>query len=91
VLITQYSNRIKHIHPSYAKAILFLISAIAFAGFNPFGHVLLQFKIVWHRYKLMLLSRASFRSAVRSSRESLSQRYDCRRMAGPRYCSLFHQ
>lgn len=53
---------------------LFLISAIASAGFNPFGQVLLQFKMVWHRYKLMLLLRASFRCAVFSSRESAIQR-----------------
>ena len=59
---------------SYAKAMLFLISAIASAGFKPFGHVLLQFKMVWHRYKLMLLLRASFRWAVFSSRESAIQR-----------------
>jgi hypothetical protein len=32
-------------HPQ-AKARPFLISAIALAGFNPFGHVLEQFKIV---------------------------------------------
>ena len=59
-----------------AKAMLFLISAMALAGLSPFGHVLEQFKIVWHRYKLMLFSNASFRSAVRWSRESASQRYD---------------
>jgi len=54
------------------NAILFLISAIALAGFSPFGHVLEQFRIVWHRYKLMLFSKASFRSALRSSRLSAS-------------------
>jgi hypothetical protein len=70
---------------------LFLISAIANAGFNPFGHVLEQFKIVWHRYRLMLLLRASCRSAFLSSRESAIQRYDWRRIAGPRYSSWFHQ
>lgn len=70
---------------------LFLISAIAFAGFRPFGHVREQFRIVWHLYKLMLLSKASFLSAFRSSRESASQRYDWRSIAGPRYSLLFHQ
>lgn len=32
--------------PPYAKAILFLISAIALAGLSPLGHVREQFKIV---------------------------------------------
>jgi hypothetical protein len=31
------------------STIIFLISAIALAGFNPFGQVLVQFMIVWHR------------------------------------------
>lgn len=53
---------------------LFLISAIANAGLRPLGHVRLQFKMVWHRYKLMLLFRASLRWAVFSSRESAIQR-----------------
>ncbi len=30
------------------STIIFLISTIAFAGFNPFGHVCAQFMIVWH-------------------------------------------
>ena len=59
---------------NYAKAIFFLISAIAKAGFSPFGQVLEQFKIVWHRYKLMPLLSASRRSAFFSSRESAIQR-----------------
>jgi hypothetical protein len=29
--------------------IIFLISAMALAGFNPFGHVFEQFRIVWQR------------------------------------------
>jgi hypothetical protein len=70
---------------------LFLISAMANAGFRPLGHVLEQFRMVWQRYRLMLLLRASWRWAVRSSRESAIQRYDCRRTAGPRYSSWFHQ
>jgi hypothetical protein len=74
-----------------ARAMLFLISAMALAGFKPLGHVREQLRMVWHLYKLMLLSRASLRSAVRSSRESASHRYDCSRMAGPRYWSEFHQ
>jgi hypothetical protein len=75
----------------YVNAMLFLISAIASAGFKPLGHVLEQLRIVWQRYKLMLLLRASWRSAFFSSRESAIQRYDWRRTAGPRYSSWFHQ
>jgi len=56
----------------YANAIAFFVSAIARAGFNPFGHVLEQFKIVWHRYRLILLFNASFLSACFSSLESAS-------------------
>jgi len=70
---------------------LFLISAMASAGFSPLGQVLLQLRMVWQRYRLMLLLSASLRSAVRSSRLSAIQRYDCRSTAGPRYSSLFHQ
>jgi hypothetical protein len=69
----------------------FLISAIASAGFSPLGHVLEQLRIVWHRYRLMLLLSASWRSAFLSSRESAIQRYDWSRTAGPRYSSWFHQ
>ena len=29
--------------------ISFLIPAIAFAGFNPFGHAVVQFMMVWQR------------------------------------------
>ena len=29
--------------------IIFLIPAIAFAGFNPFGHAEVQFMMVWQR------------------------------------------
>ena len=76
---------------SYVKAIVFLISAIAFPGFSPLGQVLEQLRIVWHRYKLILLSSIAFLSALCSSRLSASQRYDCMRTAGPRYSSLFHQ
>jgi len=66
---------------------LFLSSAIARAGFKPLGHVLEQLRMVWQRYKLMLLFKASWRSAFFSSRESAIQRYDWRRTAGPRYSS----
>ena len=55
------------------------------------GQVREQFRMVWHRYTLMLLSRAALRSALFSSRESAIHRYDWRRIAGPRYSSLFHQ
>jgi hypothetical protein len=62
-------------HSSFhVKAMLFLISAMANAGFNPLGHVREQLRIVWHRYKLMLLLSASWRSARFSSRESAIQR-----------------
>jgi hypothetical protein len=47
--------------------------------------------MVWQRYRLIELLSASMRSAVLSSRESASHRYDCSRMAGPRYSSEFHQ
>jgi hypothetical protein len=58
----------------YAKAIIFLISAMALPGFRPLGQVREQLRMVWQRYTLMLLSRAALRSAVRSSRESTSHR-----------------
>ena len=36
--------------PHTARAIIiFLISAMAFAGFNPLGQVLAQFMMVWQR------------------------------------------
>jgi len=60
-------------------------------GFNPLGHVLVQFRIVWQRYRLIELSSAALRSAFFSSLESAIHRYDCSRMAGPRYSSEFHQ
>lgn len=75
----------------YEKAILFLISAIAKAGLRPLGHVRLQLRMVWQRYRLMLLFKASLRWAAFSSRESAIQRYDCISTAGPRYSSEFHQ
>lgn len=56
------------------KAIVFLISWIAFPGLSPFGQVLLQFMIVWHRYRLMLLSSCAFLSSLCSSLLSTSQR-----------------
>jgi hypothetical protein len=60
-------------------------------GFKPFGHVLEQLRMVWQRYTDIELSRAALRSDFFSSRESASHLYDCRRMAGPRYSSEFHQ
>ena len=59
---------------NHVKAMLFLISAMARAGFRPLGHVREQLRIVWQRYKLMLLLSASWRSAFFSSRESAIQR-----------------
>jgi len=60
-------------------------------GLRPFGHVLVQLRIVWHRYRLMALFRSVKRSGLASSRESAIQRYDWSRTAGPRYSSEFHQ
>ncbi len=42
-------NSLTSLPISYEKAIIFLISAIAFPGFNPLGQVRAQFMIVWHR------------------------------------------
>lgn len=64
---------------------------MALPGLRPLGQAFVQLRMVWHRYRLMLFSRLAWRWAVRSSRESASQRYDWRRMAGPRYSSEFHQ
>jgi cystathionine gamma-synthase len=71
--------------------ISFLISAIAFAGFRPFGQVLVQFMIVWQRYSRNGSSRLSSRSPVARRGCRFSQRYACNSAAGPRYRSLFHQ
>ncbi len=54
--------------------ISFLISAIANAGFRPFGQVRAQFMMVWQRYSLNGSSRSSRRAPVSSSRESMIQR-----------------
>ena len=51
-----------------------LISPIALPGFNPFGHVMVQFMMVWQRYSLKGSCSASSRSPVNSSRESAIQR-----------------
>ena len=56
------------------STIIFLISAIALAGFSPFGQVLAQFMMVWQRYSLNGSSRPSNRSPVASSRLSMIQR-----------------
>ena len=53
---------------------IFLVSAIARAGFSPFGQVWVQFIIVWQRYSRNGSSRSSRRSPVASSRLSTSQR-----------------
>ena len=75
----------------YDWEIIFFICPIAFAGFNPFGHALVQFMIVWQRYNLNVSFSCSSRSSVAMSRLSTIQRYACRSAAGPRYRSLFHQ
>lgn len=46
-LLDRYSSQSKNPKP-YANAMLFLISAIAFAGFRPFGQVREQLRMVWH-------------------------------------------
>ena len=38
-----------HRHYTRRSTIIFLISAIAFAGLRPFGQVLAQFMMVWQR------------------------------------------
>lgn len=43
---------------------------MALAGLRPLGHVLLQLRMVWQRYKLMLLFNAALRSSLCRSRES---------------------
>ena len=54
--------------------IIFLIPAIAFAGFNPFGQAEVQFMMVWQRYSRNGSSRSSSRSPAASSRLSASHR-----------------
>jgi hypothetical protein len=56
------------------SAIIFLMSAIAFAGFKSFGQDSAQFMIVWQRYRRNGSSSASSRSPVASSRVSMIQR-----------------
>lgn len=70
--LTEIQYAVSELH--YQNAIIFLISAIAFPGFNPLGQVRAQFIIVWHRYRLILLSSIALRSSLCSSRESVSQR-----------------
>jgi len=53
---------------------IFLVSAMALAGFSPLGQVLVQFMMVWQRYSLNGSSRSSSLSPVASSLESASQR-----------------
>lgn len=59
---------------TYEKAITFLISWIAFPGFNPLGQVREQLRIVWHRYRLIELSNIAFLSSLCSSLESANHR-----------------
>ena len=56
------------------STISFLISAIAFAGFRPFGQLSVQFMMVWQRYSSNGSSSASNRAPVASSRVSAIQR-----------------
>ena len=57
------------------STIIFLISAMALPGFNPFGQVRVQLRMVWHRYSRNGSSRLSSRSSFASSRLSVSQRH----------------
>ena len=59
---------------SRRSAIIFLISAIALAGFRSFGQACVQFMIVWQRYSRNGSSSSSSRSPVVSSRLSTIQR-----------------
>ena len=56
------------------SASIFLVSAMALAGFSPFGQVCVQFMMVWQRYRRNGSSRSSRRSPVASSRLSTSHR-----------------
>jgi hypothetical protein len=56
------------------SASIFLVSAMALAGLSPFGQVLVQFMIVWQRYRRNGSSRSSSRSPRASSLLSTSQR-----------------
>lgn len=58
----------------FLSCMVFLICAIALAGFRPFGQVFVQFIIVWQRYSLKASSNSSSRSPVASSRLSAIQR-----------------
>ena len=42
-------RRVRRPAQSCRSTIIFLISAMAFAGFRPFGQVLAQFMMVWQR------------------------------------------
>ena len=66
------------------SAIIFLMSAMARAGFKSFGQASVQFMMVWQRYSRNGSSSASSRSPVASSRVSMIQRYAANRAAGPR-------
>jgi aryl-alcohol dehydrogenase-like predicted oxidoreductase len=49
----EFRTRIPRFYPGNSRStIIFLISAIALAGFSPLGQVLAQFMIVWQRYSL---------------------------------------
>src|SRR4051812_30739356 len=62
---------------AYSAAICFLICAIALPGFNPLGHVVAQFMMVWQRYTLNGFCNCSRRSAPYSSLLSAIHRYAC--------------
>lgn len=64
---------------------------MALPGFNPFGQLMVQFMIVWHRHNLYESLTSFSLSSVSLSLLSIIQRYACISTAGPRYLSPFHQ
>src|SRR5665647_828080 len=64
----------------------FLISTMAFAGFNPLGQTRTQLRMVSQRNRRYGSFKSSRRSPVASSRLSNSQRWACNNMA----LSLIH-
>lgn len=72
--ISRHTGHDGRANQTIRSTIMCLIEAMALAGFNPLGQVLVQFMIVWQRYSLNGSSSASSRSPVASSRESMIQR-----------------
>src|SRR5471030_2775265 len=68
-----------------------LIWPMALVGFNPFGHTLTQFIMLWQRNTLKASSRSSRRDSVSVSRLSIKKRYAASKPAGRTNLSGFHQ